>query len=155
METTEKFYIGIDIGSKGGVAVLRKDGTVEALFKMPEKENVPAWRLKFAKYENAHCFGITEKVGPHPMNGAKGNFGFGESRMWVITMLQVSGISFQEVATNMWPREFGMTKLPNEKKGDWKRRLKALAQQMFPKEKVIEDVADALLLAEYCRRKYP
>ena len=39
-----------------------------------------------------------------------------------------------------------------ETSSDFKKRLRSHAQKLFPKIKVTKDTADALLIAEFCRR---
>ena len=51
------------------------------------------------------------------------------------------------------PRCQNKPRLKEESKSQWKNRLKAKAQQLFPKLKITLKTADAILIAEYCRRK--
>jgi hypothetical protein len=49
---------------------------------------------------------------------------------------------------------YGMKKSKTESKTDWKRRLKEKAQQLYPDTKVTADMADAMLIARYCKFNY-
>lgn len=51
------------------------------------------------------------------------------------------------------PRCKGVKKTGGETRDAFKNRLKAKAQQLFPQAKVTLATADAILLAEYCRRR--
>lgn len=51
-------------------------------------------------------------------------------------------------ALSISPRRSG------EGRGAWKSRLKDVAQELFPQIRITLATADALLLAEYCRRRY-
>ena len=61
-----------------------------------------------------------------------------------------------KVTPQKWQKEFSnsLGKSRDYDKREWKNRLKGLAQQMFPAEKVTLKTADALLLAEYGRRVF-
>lgn len=54
----------------------------------------------------------------------------------------------------MWSRPRGIPPKKNtEKKTQWKNRLRSHAQRLFPDYKIIIQVADSVLIAEYGRRK--
>lgn len=147
-----KYYIGLDLGSNGGVVVLNETGTVTEVFKNPD--NVPEWVEKLSKYKDEHCFCITEKVHSQPINGGKANFTFGKTVGITLTTFEILKIPFQEVTPQSWMKTYMMKKEKGETVTSWKNRLKNKAQQLFPKEKVTLWSADAFLIAEYCRRNF-
>lgn len=147
-----KYYIGLDLGSNGGVVVLQEDGQVAEVFKNPD--NVKDWVEKLYKYKDHHCFCLTEKVHSMPINGGKANFTFGKTVGITLTILEICQIPFQEITPQSWMKGYMMKKEKTESMTDWKNRLKNKAQQLFPKEKVTLWSADAFLIAEFCRRNY-
>lgn len=147
-----KYYIGLDLGINGGVVVLRENGEVEEVFKNPNTTH--GWLEKLKPYTDKHCFCITEKVHSMPSNGGKANFTFGFNVSKTLTMLEVCNVPYQEVTPQAWMKSFSMKKDSAESKTAWKNRLKELAAQLFPKEKVTLWSADAFLMAEYCRRNF-
>ena len=66
--------------------------------------------------------------------------------------MTAAGIRWEYVTPQKWQREFGLI-LPKLSNTDKKNRHKAVAQQLFPDVKITHAIADALLIAEYCRRK--
>ena len=147
-----KHYIGLDLGSNGGVVVLQESGEVVEVFKNPD--NVKDWVEKLSKYQDKHCFCLTEKVHSMPINGGKANFTFGKTVGITLTILEMCQISFQEITPQSWMKGYMMKKEKTESMTEWKNRLKNKAQQLFPKEKVTLWSADAFLIAEFCRRNY-
>ena len=68
--------------------------------------------------------------------------------------LIAAGIPFEEVIPRTWQKGVGITpRGKGETKTRFKNRLKAKASQLFPKVNVTLATADALLIAEFCRRK--
>ena len=68
--------------------------------------------------------------------------------------LTAAGIPFEEVTPVVWQRGLGIpVRKKDESRSQFKGRLKAKAQQLFPQVKVTLKTADALLISEYCRRK--
>jgi hypothetical protein len=69
-------------------------------------------------------------------------------------MLVAAGLPFEDCPPKRWQSHLG---IPPRAKGEddrkWKNRLKARAQQLFPSvRRVTLATADALLIAEWCRR---
>jgi hypothetical protein len=82
-------------------------------------------------------------------------FNFGANYGALRMALTAAGIPFEEVVPGVWQR--GLNIPPRKKtegKTAWKNRLKAKAQQLFPSVKITLATADALLIAEFCRRKH-
>jgi hypothetical protein len=107
-----------------------------------------------------HVFAVLEKVGGY--NSSEGAqpgsamFKFGAEYGRVRMALTAAGVPFEEVTPQAWQKAMGVPPRKNkegETKTQFKNRLKAKAQQLFPDVKVTLAVADALLIAEYCRRK--
>lgn len=146
-------YMGVDPGKNGGIAVLLPNGEIQAT-KMPDTmADLAHWITTHGK----NCIAIIEQVGGFAGKAHPGShmFNFGKGVGHLEMALYLSGISTESVPPQRWQRELHVS---NRKKGEgdrvWKNRLKSLAQKLFPSESVTLKTADALLIAEYCRRKH-
>ena len=134
------------------MALLRADGTIASVWTfqpaMVETEVVStvcdAVKLLMLHDSNA-CF--FEKVGYMPTDGGKGAFTFGSINGLLRGALLARGVWPRYVAPMTW--QAAMECLS----GGSKNVTKLRAQQLFPKEKVTHGSADALLIAEYGRRR--
>ena len=98
---------------------------------------------------------VIEHVHSMPAQGVVSSFKFGRSYGFLRGCLIASGVPFEEVSPQRWQRALGVTpRHKGESKAQWKNRLKAVAQQLFPRETVTLATADAILLAIYCQRKH-
>jgi crossover junction endodeoxyribonuclease RuvC len=97
-----------------------------------------------------------EKVGAMPGQGVTSMFSFGQSYGFVWGVLTALGIGYQLVPPTLWKREFGL--LHTEKQGsvDVAKRLFP-GVSLLPTDRCRKDsdgMSDALLIAEYARRKF-
>jgi len=152
MKITYKYFIGVDPGLSGGIAVIDPVSNVIEVSKTPQ--TIQDFIDLLGKYMNESVFCITEKVHSRPFNGAKANFTFGYINGILHTVLLISKIPHEMVSPQAWMKYYGMKKEKNETDTSWKNRLKGRAQQLFPKTKVTLWNADALLIAEYCKRNF-
>ena len=162
---SQAIYVGIDPGSSGGLAALHNR---PSCVSMPDTDrDLWDWISQTAD-SLTPVFAVIEKVSgwtggnknksgaPYAHEGAPGSamFKFGTSYGGLRMALVAAGIPFEEVVPRTWQKALGITpRAKTESKGQFKNRLKAKAQQLFPSEKVTLATADALLIAEYCRRK--
>lgn len=148
-------YVGIDPGVGGGIAFLDDVGAIVYVGKMPETDR-DIWDC----LETAGGM----RSDPRPMRCAiervnPGVFGRPGAKMGVVSAFTFGGgyralkmaltglrIPFDEVLPVKW-----QTAMQCRTRGD-KNVSKTRAQQVFPSAKVTHAVADALLIAEYCRR---
>lgn len=146
-----KKYIGIDPGRQGGIAVLSADGSVVEVAKIP---TTPMDVLDFlSKYkDDSYC--ILERVGGLPGQGGSAMFNFGKGYGHLQMALLALGIPTNDVTPNKWEKSFQLGSSGKYGKTEWKNRLKAKAQQLFPSlgRKITLATCDALLIAEYGRR---
>jgi hypothetical protein len=156
---------GIDPGASGGIAIISGDNIVQA-FPIPKTEGDIA--LLFA--ERIKPAGITycvlEAVHSFPGQGVVSSFTFGRGVGLLVGLLMAHRIPFEEIPPRTWQKALGipprikapkrpkpfMTYAPEESQSEWKNRLKAKAQQLFPEIKITLSTADALLIAEAARR---
>lgn len=155
-------YVGIDPGASGGIAVLRgHEFAVTALDKTTDRD---VWNfLASAASGRPVVAAIERNTGYVGDGGNTGSsmFVFGESSGFLRGLLVAAGASFERVQPNAWQKALGIPprgrKSPTraaEPKAAFKRRLRQVAEQLFPRVNVTNATADALLLAEYARRKH-
>lgn len=100
-------------------------------------------------------FALIEKVASSPQMGVKSAFTFGASYGAVRAFLVAAGVPFEEVSPGVWQKAMGVPKRDSSDIGAaaQKNRTKARAGELFPGVRCTHGNSDALLLAEYARRK--
>lgn len=146
-------YIGIDPGRSGGIASISSNGVIN-LISMPDEFDALAILKSMS---TGKCTAAIEKVqgyaGSPTVGSQMFNFGwnYGSLRM----ASHAAGIPFEDVMPSVWMRSSGIPpRGKTETKTQFKNRIKAKAQQLYPNEKITLKTCDALLLATYCMRKY-
>lgn len=145
------FYMGIDPGQHGGIAIVSDEGYISVLKKMPETEKDLLELLDTIKTMYSTESGVLrtwiEKVSSMPDQGVASAFTFGRHYGGLCMALMAVGLGFREVTPASWMKYYGMRREKGEGKTAWKNRLKARAQQLYPEEKITLDTADSLLIA--------
>lgn len=143
-------YIGIDPGKHGALAVLSADGAVQVLMTFDEY----AYRVALAHLEDRAVCAL-EKVGAMPGQGVTSMFTFGDNFGFIRGLLAAYEIPYQLVPPVKWKKAFSVT----ADKGS----SIAAAHRLFPSESLLrtersrkpdDNIAEALLLAEYARRNF-
>ncbi len=143
-------FIGVDIGKSGGLVALNLEGVVIECIKTPES---PIDVFKFFERHSDAKFCVIEKVHAMPGQGVTSMFSFGKTAGHIEMALLGNRIPFEEIHPTKWQKFFSLG-TSNSNKTEWKNKLKNFAIKLFPKEKVTLYNADALLIAEYCRRNH-
>ena len=139
------FFMGIDPGYSGAVAVVDYKGRIVDSVRLSETEHDVSEFI--AEYASDETFAILEKVNAMPRQGVSSTFKFGTSYGFCRALLVCHRIRFETTPPGVWQKTMGCLS-----KGD-KNVTKAAAQRLFPEEKVVHATADAMLIAEYARRK--
>ena len=134
------------------MALLRADGTIASVWTfqpgMDETEVVSAVddAVKLLRaYGSREC--VFEKVGYMPTDGGQGAFTFGSINGLLRGALLALGVRPRYVYPQAWQAELECLS------GGSKNVTKLRAIQLFPGEKVTHGSADALLIAEFGRRR--
>jgi hypothetical protein len=141
--------IGIDPGAGGGIAWIDEDGTASAV-PMPKTDR-DIWEL-LAGLEDHGTFAMLECVRSSPQMGVVSSFSFGRSYGQLRMALTAAKIPYEEVTPGVWQRDMKCSKRGNKTQTQHKNALKRRAQELFPELKITHATADALLIAEHCRR---
>lgn len=146
-------YLGIDPGASGGLALVSSTAPVIASAMPNTETDVYDWIVAARGETFAVIEQVTGYVGDAGNPGSamfKFGCGYGGLRMALVAC----GIPFEAIAPRTWQKGLGISpRDKSESKGAWKNRLKAAAQRLFPTLSVTLSTADALLIAEFCRRK--
>lgn len=147
------YYIGIDPGKNGGIAVLSKNGVVLECSDMPD---TPMEILQFLqKYKNNSTVCVLEDVGqgmPGQSSSSTAKFARHNGHLeMALLSLEIKTIKCRP---QKWEKTYSLGSSSKHGKAEWKRLLKERAQQLFPQlgKKVTLKTCDALLIAEYCRK---
>ena len=141
-------FIGIDPGKHGAMAII--DGGNVNVVPFDKDE----YLRKLAELVTEPAFCVLEHVGAMPGQGVTSMFSFGESFGWLEGVLDCYSIPYELVRPAKWKKAFSVT-------GD-KNTSVAVAKRLFPDvslrrtdrcRKDDDGMAEALLMAEYARRK--
>lgn len=142
-------FIGIDPGVSGALAFMADDGRVLGTHKMPDTERdlVEVVRLHTHAHTPTQVLAraVLERVHSSPQMGVASAFTFGKSYGALRMVLVALDIPFDEPTPAAWQKSLQC------RTGGDKAVSKARAQELFSVP-VTNWNADALLLAEYCRR---
>ncbi len=152
-------HVGVDPGASGGLVLISPAGTVTST-KMPDTDrDVWDWFRAAADWPGTvRVVAVIEQVQGFIGEGQPGSsmFKFGRSYGSLLMALTAAEISFVALTPQAWQKGLGIApKTKTEDKTAWKNRLKGTAQRLFPGTDVTLAVADALLIAEFCRRSHP
>lgn len=147
MKTT---IVAIDPGASGGLAI-SLEGSAPSFTHMPETVHDLVELLEGAAIEasngNAHAY--LEQVGGYVGGaGAPGSamFNFGQNYGQIIGILAAYQIPFTLVRPQKWQGALSLGNSKGMSKTEWKNKLKAKAQQLFPSSKITLATADAALI---------
>lgn len=155
-------YIGIDPGnSSGGIGVIEcheSGNNICHSYRMDKMTDTDIAKLfeemRLVMESGVKVMAITEKVNAVYKSAANAMFSFGGNYYSIQMAMICNKIPFEIVLPAKWMSDFSMKKTKGEGKPQWKLRLRQKAEQIFPDAKIETNTADAILIAEYCRRKF-
>ena len=131
----------IDPGASGGLALLNREGNVEA-FPMPEGMTGQIDAIRHIAATNHGLMAVLENVGFHrPGNSAVSSAKFARHCGHLEAALYSVGVPFEEVAPGTWMKSLGA--LPADKTAR-KNAIKEQVARRFPHLDVTLKTADAL-----------
>lgn len=146
--------VGIDPGAKGAFAVL-EDGDPVLVKPWDRGDFIGAMLgLKLETGGGKVLRICVEKVGAMHGQGVTSMFTFGKSAGFIEGVLEALGLSYQLVPPLVWKKEFSLSKD--------KQQSIEVCRRLFPSadllptdrsKKPSDGMAEALLMAEYARRK--
>lgn len=141
-------YLGIDPGKSGALAMIY-GGEITVI---PFDESAYKAQLEAISGLKAVC--CLEHVSAMPGQGVTSMFNFGKGFGWLLGMLDAYNVSYELVRPQKWKKEFSITADKNSSITVCKRLFPDAS--LLPTERCRKDsdgMAEALLMAEYARRK--
>ena len=144
-------FIGIDPGKSGGIAYI--DTEQGFSFAEPYSDKALIDLCSDAS-KGGQVICCLEKVGAMPGQGVVSMFSFGQSVGYIKGVLESFRIPYQEITPQKWKREFGLS--------SDKAKSAEICGRLFPDTSLLatprcrkphDGMAEALLMAEYARRK--
>jgi crossover junction endodeoxyribonuclease RuvC len=147
-------FIGIDPGKSGGIAMIDTQENYQVAQEFSEDGLISVCEEIRIKGRTMKVICCLEKVGSRPGQGVVSMFNFGQSVGYIKGVLESFRISYQEITPQKWKKEFGL----NSKKA----ASIEVCRKLFPDVSLLatqrckkphDGMAEALLMAEYARRK--
>lgn len=144
------YFIGIDPGKSGALAVINDDGCVLHASTFSEDDYASILR-NMSTSGNVKV--VLEHVGAMPGQGSVSMFNFGANFGFIKGLLAANNLPYELVRPQKWKRMFSCTSDKNTSV--------EVAHRLFPNvdlrrttrcSKPHDGIAEALLMAEYCRR---
>jgi hypothetical protein len=150
----EKFFIGIDPGASGAIAMIREDGRFVCVHDFPGDE-ASLWQLLREEFIQPITLAVLEKVASMPKQGVSSTFKFGTNfGIWKMAMAAM-GWRREEITPVRWRKILDSSVPLHPSKED----LRQYSMRRWPdamtwlSRKKDDGRAEALLIAEYARRK--
>lgn len=141
-----KCLIAIDPGTSGAICSIVANWMITE--KMPETpKDVFDYLKNLATRYDCVCY--LEKVQGLPGMGGSPMFNFGKGYGGIEMALIALEIRTIAVTPQKWQKFIGIGTKGKSSTTEWKNKLKARAQQLYPNHKVTLANADAILIAEY------
>lgn len=146
-------YIGVDVGAKGGFALIDSE-TQNVEVSMWDDKSF-AERMRSLKESGKPCVACVEKVSAMPGQGVAGMFRFGQSLGYIIGVLSGLNIPFQLVPPQTWKKEFSLIHQDKAKSIETCQRLFPQVNLIPPRcRKASDGEAESLLLAAFASRRF-
>ena len=155
-------FIGIDPGLGGAIACI---DTAEGacIHKMPTRTRsrykgkrvdwTALWHTIIG--QGTVKYAVVEAQHSMPQQGVASTFTFGGAYEGCVAVMDVLAVPYEEVSPQDWQKVFGIQRRKGEPGNATKLQAKAIAQGLFPvTERVTLATADALLIAEFARRRW-
>lgn len=166
-------FIGADPGVSGSVVAIDSEQPLHyPQLVLGNATELQTWDFisGLSLYGAGDCYAVIEMQTARPTNIPDGQEMTGQ-RKWRRTvlastcvlygsycslrsMLVCAGIPYEDCPPKRWQKSHGISKEKGEKDTWWKGRLRELAKQLFPAARVTQPTADAILMADYCRKKF-
>jgi len=149
-----KNLIAIDPGAKGGIALLRPGQPAQA-YSMPVTEGDIVDLLRQLADPPSETVAFIEAVGGFAGRAQPGArmFTFGRGYGFLLGVLQTLGVRTELIRPAKWQKAFSLgTASACKSPTEWKNKIKAHAQRLYPHLKITLNTSDALVLLEYGRK---
>lgn len=143
-------FIGIDPGKSGGIAYIDTEYDIFGTLPYSEKELIDLC----IDSNGSKTICCLEKVAARPGQGVVSMFNFGQNVGYIKGVLEACRIPYQEITPQKWKKEFGLNSDKAASVDVCRKLFPDVNLLATPKSKKPHDgMAEALLMAEYARRK--
>ena len=153
----KKIFLGIDVGKGGGMGIIIEHGkkSCRRAIKYVPDHNILRDVLENLidgrdGYPQIYC--LIEKVHSMPKQGVKSTFSFGENYGFWKGLLCGLDIYYKEITPQAWMKYFKIPKFQSKK--ERKNYIKSLAHEKFPVINMNLYIADACMIAQYCKENF-
>jgi hypothetical protein len=148
--------IAIDPGKNGGIAYSLEEGEVHSLRMPPTPGDIldTLRSIRAVTGPSVECYmeGLVKYIPGNSQSGSS-SIVYGRNYGFIEGVIQALGIKLISVRPQTWIKALGLGTRGKLTKTEWKNKLKAEAQRLFPAEKVTLQTADALLILEFALMK--
>ncbi len=168
MEKKGKVWLGIDPGKSGSIAGINEEGTL-TYYKTPtigkEYDKQCMVDLLKTSSDNYNVHVVLENINSHSALGRQSAFVMGKGvALWEMALVALK-IPHTMINPKIWQKEMwqGIQIQKKGKKKDAKSTSLLAAKRLFPNETFLaterssvphDGIVDAVLMAEFCRRKF-
>lgn len=144
-------FIGIDPGLKGGIAIISE--TFVQIKEMPinQAKEIDVHKL-FEMMPKESIFCVIEQLLPMPGQNSKATTKAGVNYGKLLAVLELAGIPYQEVHPAKWKKEFQLIKKSKAHSCAVAKKLFPQLDFITPRGRLMDGVAEALLMACYAQR---
>lgn len=141
---------GIDPGMTGGLSYIYQDKLITYSFK-DQTFNEIAQEIGILTLNKAQVRVYLEKVHSFPGQGVSSSFKFGMNYGFIQGCLTSYGLSHEFVTPQLWQKTLNIPKRNKETENQpkFKKRLRGIAQAMYPGTSINSQTADAVLIMQY------
>lgn len=154
-----KLIIAIDPGKGGGYAYqFGGDRKNSSAYKMPETDGdfVETMRdmKQLAERDDLESVAVVEDVPKYCGKPVPSStiFVMARSFGFIVGTLQALGFRVELVRPQAWQKSFALGTRGDMTTNQWKNKLKAEAQRLYPDQKITLATSDALLILEHAKR---
>jgi|TARA_R110000851_G_scaffold221107_1_gene373893 hypothetical protein len=146
--------IAIDPGKNGGIAYSLEHGETHCVRMPPTPGDIldTLRNIRAITGPSVECYmeALVKYIPGNKQSGSS-SIVYGRNYGFIEGVIQTLGIKLHSVRPQVWMKSMGLGTKGKMSKTEWKNKLKAEAQRLFPTEEVTLDTADALLILEYSR----
>jgi len=152
-----QYYMGIDPGQKGAIAFINLNTNNIGIFDMPllpDKKGIDVNQFYYNIDGNSSVFIVLEKAQAMPKQGVTGVFNYGVGYGKLLAAIEILGLPYCEVRPQMWKKEFSLKRDKKQSVNMAGKLFPQIKDQLITPRGALKDGrAEALLLAEYGRRR--
>lgn len=143
-------YVGIDPGALGAIALVSESNSpvTYPLKDLTESEIIAV--LQTSGITHAYLEWIHPAIQGIAKSSMSKLYGSYKSLAMALT---ATGVPHEIIQPKKWQAGMGVIRQKSDDYAQWKKKLRQHAQMIWPRLAVSKDTADALLIAEWCRRQ--